>query len=130
MAAAIEPDNLQNMLDQLQVIADTPATTYLLSGFNRVAYTIQIVSLGALAWFAAKDFGRLWTLAAAIVLQTIARLPYGLYTAGIITSFIQEEVLTYLLTAVLAAAAALVYNKFEPKTYKFKAERLRNRRRR
>ena len=130
MAAAVEADNLQNMLDQLQVIADTPATTYLLSGFNRVAYTIQIVSLSVLAWFAAKDFSRLWTLAAAIVLQAIVRLPYGLYTAGVFTNFIQEEVITYLLTAVLAAAAALIYNRFEPKTYKFKAERLRARRRR
>ena len=130
MSAAIEPENLQNMLSELQVIAETPATTYLLSGFNRVAYTIQIVSLGVLAWFAAKDFNRLWTLALAVALQSLVRLPYGLYTAGVYDNFIREEVLTYLLTAVLAAAAALVYNKLEPKTYKFKAERLRNRRRR
>ncbi len=130
MTAAVEPENLQSMLDQLSVIAATPATQYLLGGFNRIAYTIQIICIGTMGWFAACNFSRIWALALAFVLQAICRLPYGLYEAGLLTSLMQEEVITYLLTAVFAAVAAVVYNRFEPKTYKFKAEKLRARRRR
>jgi uncharacterized membrane protein YhfC len=123
-------DEADAVREQLQIIADTGALNYVLSGVNRIFYVAREVSLSVIVWYAAtkKDWRKLLPLA--LVLHVLVRLPDCWYQAGGNLSLLQEEIISYALTIALGCFAAWLYKKLEEPVFHFKIDTLRARRRR
>jgi uncharacterized membrane protein YhfC len=123
-------EEAEALQEQLQIIADTGALTYILSGLNRIFYVAREVSLSVIVWYAATKSGWKKLLPAALLLHIVVRLPDCWYQAGGNLTLLQEEILSYALTIALGCFAAWLYKKLEEPVFHFKIDTLRARRRR
>ncbi len=129
LANASGPEEADALEQMLTTLANANSWDQAFSGINRIFYLIQCMSVAVMAWYAATQSDAkvlLW----AILGYTVVRLPYGLYTAGLLTSFRLEELLTYALSIGFGLWAVQYYNKLEAHKFKFKGDRLSVRHRR
>jgi len=99
------------------------------SCINRLFYLIQCMSVAVLCWYASTEKD-IKVLLIAMLGHSVVRLPYGLYSAGLLSSFRVEELLTYVLSLAFGLLAVQYYNRLEGGKFKFKGDRLATRMRR
>ena len=129
LANAATPEEAAALETMLTGLAAANSWDQIFSCINRLFYLIQCMSVAVLCWYAStqKD---LKVLLLAMLGHSIVRLPYGLYTAGLLTNFRLEELLTYALSLGFGLLAVQYYNRLEGGKFKFKGDRLSTRFRR
>lgn len=129
LANAATPEEAASIEAMLTGLANANSWEQIFSCINRLFYLIQCMSVAVLCWYACtqKDIK---VLLFAILGHSLVRLPYGLYTAGLLTDFRAEELVTYVLSLGFGLLAVQYYNRLEGGKFKFKGDRLAVRRRR
>lgn len=129
LANAASPEEAASIEAMLTGLANANSWEQIFSCINRLFYLIQCMSVAVLCWYACtqKDIK---VLLFAILGHSLVRLPYGLYTAGLLTDFRAEELVTYVLSLGFGLLAVQYYNRLEGGKFKFKGDRLAVRRRR
>ena len=129
LANAATSEEAASIEAMLTGLANANSWEQIFSCINRLFYLIQCMSVAVLCWYACtqKDIK---VLLFAILGHSLVRLPYGLYTAGLLTDFRAEELVTYVLSLGFGLLAVQYYNRLEGGKFKFKGDRLAVRRRR
>ena len=117
-------------LGLVESIAAQSGQQYVLTGVNRIFYLVREISLCVLLWYAMERDDRRFYYALVPVLHLIAVIPEGMYQAGMLSSTYLRDGASIVLSAGIAALAALEYRAGEDQTVHFQADRLRARRRR
>ncbi len=129
LANAATPEEAASLEVMLTGLAQANSWDQIFSCINRLFYLIQCMSVAVLCWYAATEHDSK-VLLLAMLGHSLVRLPYGLYTAGLLNSFRLEELLTYALSIGFGLLAVRYYNRMEGDKFKFKGDRLAPRMRR
>ena len=103
---------------------------YIATGVNRVFYLVRELSLCLLLWYAMEREDRRIYYILVPVLHCLAVLPEGMYQAGMLEGTLVRDIAACVLSAGIAALAAVEYNAKEDQAAHFRGDRLRARRRR
>ncbi len=117
-------------MNVVESIASQTGWQYVLTGVNRIFYLVRELSLCVLLWYAMEREERRLYYVLVPILHIIAVIPEGMYQAGMLDSTYIRDGAAIVLSAGIAALAALEYRAAEDRTVHFQADRLRARRRR
>lgn len=129
LANAASPEEAEALETMLRQLATANSWDQAFSGINRIFYLAQCISVAVLCWYASTQHDTK-VLGLAMLCHTVVRLPYGLYTAGLLQDFRVEELLTYVLSIGFAFLASRYYNRLEGGKFRFRGDRLATRFRR
>lgn len=129
LANAASPEEAASLEAMLTNLSQANSWDQIFSCINRLFYLVQCMSVAVLCWYAVTEH-KPSILLLAMLGHTLVRLPYGFYTAGLLSRFRVEELLTYALSIGFGLLAMLYYNRMEGDKFKFKGDRLSARTRR
>ena len=123
LAEVSSPEEAELIENTLRHLAEANSWEQVFSCVNRIFYLVQCVCVAVMCWFAVER-KQTAVLGLAMLCHAVVRLPYGLYTAGLLTDFRTEELATYLLTIGFGYLASRYYNQLEGGKFRFKGDRL------
>lgn len=123
------PENANQLMAILEGMCNANSTGFLMEGVSKFFFIVQQMAMSVIVWYAATRDDSAYLLPGAVVLHGVFMVPTALYQFDNGYGMVTTELIYCGMIAMVAVFAYWLYKKKEPKTYDFRPDRLKARKR-